>query len=154
MTPDALFTHAGNVAVAGWLVLLLGPRRWPLLNAVPAFAIPLALSALYTVLVLRHFAAAGGGYDSLAAVATLLSGPWMLLAGWVHFLAFDLFAGAWLARRMDAVGLHRLLQAPVLVSVLMFGPAGLLLGLLAVGSLRLPFPPFAARHERIRDGLA
>lgn len=145
MTPEALFQHAGTIAIFGWAILLFAPRRWPLLNAVPLIVIPALLSGLYAVLVLRFFAETGGGYDTLAAARQLLSTDWMLLAGWVHFLAFDLFAGAWMALRMDAVRLHRLLQAPILLSILYFGPAGFLIGLLATGALRLPQPFGQAR---------
>lgn len=146
MTPEDLFAHTGTVAIFGWAVLLFAPRRWPLLNAVPLVVIPALLSGLYAVLILRHFAESGGGYGTLAAVRVLLSADWMLLAGWVHFLAFDLFAGAWMARRMDEAGLGRVLQAPVLLSILYFGPLGFLLGLLATGALRVPFG-FVQRKE-------
>lgn len=138
MTPDALFDHAGTIAFCGWAILVLAPRRWALLNAIPAVVLPAVLSGLYAAIVLQHFAAADGGYDSLAAVKTLLSGDWLLLAGWVHFLAFDLFAGAWMAQRMDEAGINRVLQAPVLLLILFFGPAGFLIGLIAIGALRLP----------------
>lgn len=149
MAPEALFGHAGTIAMTGWAILLLAPRRWSWLNAVPAIILPALLSALYTILILRHFASAGGGYDTLANVRILLSGEWMLLAGWVHFLAFDLFAGAWMARRMDEVGLNRLIQAPILLLILFFGPAGLLIGLVSTGAMRLPvLPGVKARHAQ------
>jgi hypothetical protein len=51
----------------------------------------------------------------------------MLLAGWVHYLAFDLFIGGWIAVEADKVGLNRLFQAPILVATFMFGPVGLAL---------------------------
>lgn len=143
MIPDELFGHAGAVAMTGWAILLLAPRRWPALNVVPAFVLPGALSALYAALILRHFAEAGGGYGSLAQVSTLLSGEWMLLAGWVHYLAFDLAIGAVMARRMDDAGLSRVVQAPILASILLFGPAGFLGALLANGALR-----FSRLHVR------
>ncbi|MEM9315304.1 MAG: abscisic acid-deficient protein Aba4 family protein, partial [Pseudomonadota bacterium] len=50
-----------------------------------------------------------------------------LLAGWIHYLAFDLFVGAWIATEADRLGLSRLLQAPLLVATFMFGPVGLAL---------------------------
>jgi len=31
-------------------------------------------------------------------VAQLFENRWLLLAGWVHYLAFDLFIGAWETR--------------------------------------------------------
>ena len=138
MTPDDLFGLAGMAAMAGWTVLVLAPRRWAALNAFPALVIPAGLSALYAALVLRHFAGAGGGFGSLAEVAELMSDPWVLLAGWVHYLAFDLVVGASSARRMDAAGVSRLVQAPLLLTIFLFGPAGFLLVLIVAGAMRLP----------------
>ena len=45
-----------------------------------------------------HFQGAEGGFGSLADVATLFGKPELLLAGWIHYLAFDLFIGAWEVR--------------------------------------------------------
>ena len=86
---------------------------------------------------------AGGGYGSLMQVRTLLSGDEMLLAGWTHFLAFDLVVGALIAERMDRAGIGRLLQAPLLASIFMFGPLGMLLALLTELAAR----PAAGRVE-------
>ena len=149
MTPQELFGHAGTAAMAGWVVLVLAPRRWDALNAVPALLIPAGLSALYAALILRHFADAPGGYGSLADVAALLSGEWMLLAGWVHYLAFDLAIGAVMARRMDGAGLSRIVQAPILASIFLFGPLGFLLALVASGAMRPP--AFAHRLGALRS---
>jgi hypothetical protein len=49
------------------------------------------------------------------------------LAGWIHYLAFDLFVGLWIAARSDELRISRLVQAPVLVVTFMFGPLGFLL---------------------------
>ena len=62
----------------------------------------------------------------------------MLLAGWVHYLAFDLFIGAWIAKKADEIGLSRLLQGPILIATFLFGPVGLVMFLsIRVGFLRL-----------------
>jgi hypothetical protein len=147
MTPEEIFAMTGTPVLAGWAVLILGPRRYGLLNAVPALVIPLGLSALYAVLVLRHFAGTGGGYGSLAEVRVLFGSDWMLLAGWVHYLAFDMMVGAVLARRMDGAGVGRLVQAPVLLGTFLFGPVGVVLALLTEGALRLPRFGVSARQE-------
>ncbi|WP_284177203.1 abscisic acid-deficient protein Aba4 family protein [Rhabdaerophilum sp. SD176] len=138
MSPDLLFGHAGTLALTGWVVLILGPRQGAFWQALPAWCIPALLSALYGGLALAHFAPTGGGYGSLAAVRQLLSSDWALLAGWVHYLAFDLVIGAMLARRLDAIGLARWLQAPLLFLVFLFGPIGFLLALLTELFLRAP----------------
>ena len=53
--------------------------------------------------------------------------PGALTAGWVHYLAFDLFVGGWIATRAAETGMHHALLVPVLLLTFLFGPAGLLL---------------------------
>lgn len=134
MTPEDIFSLAGTAAMAGWALLVLGPRRYGWLNAVPLWVIPAGLSAVYGLLILSRFSGMGGGFDSLASVAVLMSDDWALLAGWVHYLAFDLFVGAVMAARMDRVGVGRVVQAPILLSIFMLGPFGFLVaGLTEIG---------------------
>ena len=76
-----------------------------------------------------------GGFDSLANVMLLLSNPWMALAGWVHFLAFDLFIGGWITRQARRDGIPHLLVLPCLLLTFLFGPAGLIL-FLSIGAMR------------------
>ena len=112
----------------GWLILIILPRRWGLLVAIPRYVIPFGLSLLYAGLAMtRFFQIEGGGYGSLDEVAVLLGDLEMLLAGWVHYLAFDLFIGGWIAVQCYKLGINRLIQAPVLVLTFMFGPVGLAL---------------------------
>ena len=141
MTPDDYFSLAGTAAMVGWVILIGGPRRFWWVNAVPLWIIPGAISALYAVLVLRWFSSAEGGFDSLASVSLLFDNQWALLAGWIHFLAFDLFVGAVMAARMDQVGVGRLVQAPILVSTFMLGPLGFLIAALTELGLRLRLFP-------------
>jgi hypothetical protein len=68
-----------------------------------------------------------GGFSSLAAVATLFGNPWALLAGWIHYLAFDLLIGTWEARDARERGVPHLLLVPCLILTFLFGPAGWLL---------------------------
>lgn len=140
MTPAQLFDLANMVALPGWAILIFAPRRWPWLNLLPAVVIPLLLSVLYTGLVLRYFAEAGGGYSTLAAVKTLFLSDEILLAGWAHYLAFDLMIGALMAVRLDKLGASRLVQAPVLISVFLFGPVGVLFTYAMEAALLLPKP--------------
>ena len=136
----AIFDLVGPPALAGWLLLLLAPR-WPWLLSAMRWLIAGGLSIVYAALMLVYFfRVEGGGYDSLAQVKALFQSDPVLLAGWVHYLAFDLFVGIWLAERLDAARVSRLVQAPILLTTLMFGPIGLLIGLPVGSRFRLPSP--------------
>jgi hypothetical protein len=127
MTPELLFTIATRAALPGWLLLVFLPRwRWSA-RLVSSVLIPALLGGLYLVLIVRSFGSGDGGFGSLAEVAALFENPWALLAGWVHYLAFDLFIGAWEVRDAQRIGLHHLLVVPCLALTLMLGPVGLLL---------------------------
>ncbi len=133
MTADDLFGLASAAVLPGWLILIFAPRGeklaggWVWLNRVPALILPLCLSALYAGLILTFFSASGGGFGSIDAVRMLFASDYGLLAGWVHYLAFDLMVGAMMAIKMDQMGLSRLSQAPLLGLIFMFGPLGVLL---------------------------
>lgn len=128
MNADDLFGLASAAVLPGWVILIFAPRRkWVWLDRIPAVILPFALSALYAGLVLAHFSAAGGGFGSIADVRALFASDYGLLAGWVHYLAFDLMVGALMATKMDQIGLSRLSQAPLLALVFLFGPLGVFL---------------------------
>jgi hypothetical protein len=110
----------------GWLCLALAPLAPRLADIAASLVIPGLLSVGYTALILVHWADAPGGFDSLANVMALFTNPAIALAGWVHYLAFDLFVGAWITRTARADGINHLLILPCLVLTFLFGPAGFL----------------------------
>lgn len=128
MTASTLFSLANPVALAGWIVLIFAIiRKKPFLrDTVAGLWWPLALSALYTLLIIFFFFKAQGGFDTLENVQLLFTAPWAALAGWVHYLAFDLFIGAWISKRVMEEGMPRLLLVALLPMTFMFGPMGLL----------------------------
>jgi hypothetical protein len=125
MTMEAVFSACNLTAMAGWLTLLAVPRSRRAMT-IAGTMIPLLLSAVYLTLFALHARGSQGGFSSLAGVAQLFDNHWLLLAGWVHYLAFDLFIGAWETRDAMARGLSRLWLAPCLVLTFMLGPIGLL----------------------------
>jgi len=124
---DLLFRAANMLALAGWAALIAFPRRRLANWWIGGLAIPALLSLLYLALLVLHLPGAEGGFSSLAAVAALFARPGVLLAGWVHYLAFDLFLGAWMARRATAESLPLWALLPALPVTFLAGPAGLLL---------------------------
>lgn len=122
MSAEQVFSIASTLAVVGWIVMLVAPRR--ALMVVPRLVIPGLLAAAYAVIVATQWGASEGGFSTLADVARLFQNPWMLLAGWIHYLAFDMLVGAWEAGDAQARGVPHLAVVPCLVLTFMFGPAG------------------------------
>ena len=126
MLPETIFQIANPIALAGWASLLASPFVPRLADRVASLAIPLLFAIVYAGLVLAFWARAEGGFDSLGGVAQLFQTPEMLLAGWIHYLAFDLFVGAWIVRAARDAAVPFYLVVPCLALTFLFGPAGFL----------------------------
>jgi hypothetical protein len=124
--PETLFALSGPVAMAGWLALAFAPLAPRVAQVVAGLVIPALLSVAYTGLIMVHWAGVDGGFGSLADVMRLFDNPAVALAGWLHYLAFDLFVGAWIIRTARAEGIPHILALPCLLPTFLFGPAGFL----------------------------
>ena len=125
-SPDLMFQIANPVALIGWLTLALSPLSPRITQMIAGLAIPLLLAVLYSGLILAHWSTAPGGFGSLAQVMALFTSPPVALAGWVHYLAFDMLIGAWIARSAARDGIAHLLVLPCLALTFLFGPIGFL----------------------------
>lgn len=134
---DTLFAIANGWALLIWLVLILLPRT-SVSQAFVFYAGVGLLCMAYAVLmgllltgsvdpgnVVGDGAAAS--FMSIEGVRGLFASDAGITIGWIHYLAFDLFAGLWIAKDADHKGFSRLVQAPVLLLTFMAGPAGLFL---------------------------
>lgn len=132
-----VFKIANSAALLGWIALIALPRYEMLLTFLQRLLISI-FCLLYTILIaLALSQIQGGGFSTLEQVKTLFSYDIVVCAGWVHYLAFDLFVGLWVAKKADTMGLHRLLQVPILLLIFLFGPAGLGLFYLVEGGIKL-----------------
>ena len=125
--PDQIFSIANLVAVIAWVLLAALPRQRWVASVLTGIVVPALFAVVYVAIVVTTFGRSPGGFSTLPAVATLFSNPWALLAGWIHYLAFDLFVGSWEVRDARARGVPHLLVLPCLVLTFLFGPAGWLL---------------------------
>lgn len=113
-----------------WLAMIIAPRSSfteRLVSRSPA--LQLALGAAYDGLLATGIAKSGKMVDfgNPDAVRAALTQPDFFLAGWTHYIAFDLFVGRWIWEDAQSRG-----RAPRLALLLtwMAGPAGLSLYLL------------------------
>ena len=127
MTPDDLFSILNLIALGGWILLITLPRFQVVADLVTAAIIPALLAVVYAGILATMWGQGEGGFSSLNGVAQLFANPWLLLAGWTHYLAFDLLVGSWEVRDARSRGIPHLLVVPCLVLTFLFGPVGWLL---------------------------
>ncbi len=126
---ETMFSLAGGLAMLGWAGLVLLPGQKFVVEVLARVLIPVAIALLYTYLMASNLGAApaDSGFGSLAAVKALFTVDALILAGWVHYLAFDLFVGSWEVSDARREGVHHLLVVPCLLLTFMAGPVGLAL---------------------------
>jgi len=136
MNADILL-QAGNLAVLPiWTLLLILPR-WRGAQILAALLAPALIAVVYGFLLLSQLGgSSGGSFGSVAGVQRLFANPYVMVAGWYHYLAFDLAIGAWETRDAMRVGLPIWLRGPALALTLVFGPLGLLLYLVSRAVMR------------------
>ena len=137
MAWDAIFGVANMLALVMWAGLILLPR-WPALLAAVLYLgvglLCLAYAGLLIAIVAGGVDPVGGqspslDFTSIEGVRAIFLSDGGLTVGWIHYLAFDLFVGLWIARDADAKRFSRLVQAPILLATFLAGPLGLLLWL-------------------------
>jgi hypothetical protein len=122
MPLDLAFSLAGALALAGWLALAVAPLAPGLADLAAGRLVPLVLSLGYAAAMLAFWRGAEGGFGSLAEVQALFGHPGIALAGWVHYLAFDLVVGAWEVREARRAGVPHPALLPALALTFLFGP--------------------------------
>lgn len=126
MNPDLIFQYSTWLALAGWIIIIIAPFTSLTTKFVKWGLIPILLSIIYAYLVIRYFGSAEGGFDSLDELAVLFENKHALLAGWIHYLAFDLWIGCWEVEDAEKRKFSRWFVLPCLFLTLMYGPIGLL----------------------------
>lgn len=124
MTPEQIFGLVNPLALLAWIALAVAPRRTAM---VTGLVVPTIFATLYVALLAAFWRGTDGGFETLDAVARLFANRWLLLAGWVHYLCFDLLVGAWEVRDAQERGVPHGLVVPCLALTFLFGPAGWLL---------------------------
>jgi hypothetical protein len=131
MSWDNIFLLANYWAIVAWIALAFlprGPKTLALILYLGVFLLCLA----YTVLIAGFLTGGidpggpgGGDFTTLMGVMKLFDSPGGATMGWIHYLAFDLFTGMWIARDADQKGFSRAIQFPFLLLTLLVGPVGL-----------------------------
>jgi len=131
MTYELVFSFVNTAVLPAWLLLIFAPR-WKVTQAiVHSMLYPLLLGAVYiggfAMVIFAGHGSDGGGFTSIEGVRALFSADAGLTIGWTHYLVFDLFVGAWVARDALRRGINHWATVPCLFFTFMAGPVGLVL---------------------------
>jgi len=138
MIPEKVFSLCGALVLPCWLLLVFLPR-WRWTQRLATFVVPLLIAGVYVWMLATAPHVDGAGFNSIAQVRALFSVDRALVAGWIHYLAFDLFIGAWEVRDARRLKINHLFVVPCLALTFLFGPLGLGLYLLLRAGLRRRF---------------
>lgn len=127
MTQAQAFSLINTIPLVGWLALAFAPLRRPLLIAVARVA-AVAVAVAYLLMIAAALARPGPPVDmmSLGGLARAFCDPRVMLVGWAHYLALDLWTGAWEAQDAPAAGVPHWALVPCLLLTFLAGPVGLL----------------------------
>jgi hypothetical protein len=126
MSLERIFSLCSLLAFAGWIALLAAPlARTPLIRTARIASGMLALAYGIQLFTITQ-PVEGGSFSTLAGVTALFSVPGNVMLGWTHYLAFDLFTGAWAVEDAGKIGLPHWVMIVPLVLTFMLGPIGLL----------------------------
>ncbi len=131
MDPELVFSIVNALPMPIWLTWVFAPKSKLARYFADALWPWLILAAIYFTLIAYALTSPGtsGDFSTLAGVMALFDSEWATLAGWTHYLCFDLFVARWIIRDAPEAG-YKL--SPIFILTLMFGPVGLLV----YGSLR------------------
>ena len=140
MSAETVFTIANNGILIFWLLLIVAPHWRVTELLVQSVVVPVVIGLTYTWLIATVFFGGalpeGGNFTSLAGVMAFFTSPVAATAGWIHYLVFDLFVGAWQVRDATRRGIPHLVVIPCLILTLLAGPVGLLLYLAVRAGMR------------------
>ena len=130
MTWETGFSVINLLVLPAWALLVFLPRARITQAAVHSMLYPVILGAIYGTLLV---AAIGFGVSdpdagfTFAGVQALFDHPNGVIIGWSHYLVFDLFVGAWIARDAQRLEIVHWQTIPCMLGSFLFGPVGLLL---------------------------
>ena len=128
MPASTVFSIVNFMAMPMWLLMIILPK-WKMTRILVDYkVVPILLSLVYAFYIISSMS--GGtemDFGSLESVMQLFTVESAVLAGWIHYLAFDLLVGMWILDKNQELGIHPLILAPCLIGAFMFGPIGFLL---------------------------
>jgi hypothetical protein len=130
MSLDLVFKLSNNLAMIGWLLLLIVPN-WKWTSKLVIGTVVTILALLYIGFIFQAMNPEDmSSFGSLDGILQLFTNKAAVLAGWLHYLAFDLMVGVFIVNDGAKNHVYRFILIPCLLLTFMLGPTGLLLYLI------------------------
>ncbi|MDP1813525.1 MAG: ABA4-like family protein [Leadbetterella sp.] len=127
MDAASIFSLGNSCILIGWILLIFLPN-WKYTQASILNGLIVLYALVYTYLILKDIGDfRADSFSSLANVKALFQNDNAVAAGWFHYLAFDLFVGAYIVRKSISLGISRVFYTLALPFTFMFGPMGYLI---------------------------
>ena len=129
MGVDEMFRIVNTMVLPGWLILVFFPGKdW---RSPVIYAVVLLMALIYGYYVVTGLSSFDpSAFSTLQGVKQLFTQDQAILAGWIHYLAFDLLIGNWIVNQSVRHAIKHYLVIPCLFFCFMFGPLGYLLFML------------------------
>lgn len=130
MSYEMIFGALNLSILPAWLLLIFLPSAKITEALVHSFVYPACLGGFYlitfTLVFVFGVGAVEGHFTTLPGIMDVFSHPLGIFIGWSHYLVFDLFVGAWIARDGRHREISHALLIPCLLLTCLLGPVGLL----------------------------
>ncbi len=136
MTPSDVFSIANITAFFMWILMIVLPKWKATRFLIDYKVIPIILSLVYAFYIIQSILTGPSmDFGSLQAVMHLFTVEQAVLAGWLHYLVFDMLVGMWMLDKNKSLKIHQAIMALCLIGTFMMGPVGFLL-FMAVRALK------------------
>jgi hypothetical protein len=127
MNASSIFPFCNSFVLVGWILLIILPN-WRYTQAMILHGVIVLFAILYTYLFGKDIGSFDpNSFSALANVKALFQNDNAVAAGWLHYLAFDLFVGAYIVKESQKLGISRWIYTLILPFTFMFGPVGYLI---------------------------
>lgn len=128
MTAAQVFSMASVITLPMWILMITAPNWKVTQFLMQKRVVPIGLSVVYSLYVMQELFSSGMmDFGTLSSVMKIFTKESAVLAGWLHYLAFDLLIGIWMLEQNKNIQISSLVMIPCLLGTFMFGPFGFLL---------------------------
>lgn len=126
ISAEHLYEIVNTLILPAWLMIMFASQwRWTNKIVLSGYY-SLAFSVVYLLLIIFNFDLNNFNFSTLENVKQVFTNDYFLLAGWVHYLAFDLLIAAWIVKDSKENNVQSLILLPILAFTFYLGPIGYL----------------------------